>query len=94
MLAPGVTNPGRLAHPHNPRQASGAQQPGLNNPSNITRATLFGAVIVAYLLFFVPNPNLIIGITIVLMIAAWWAVVAFWPIAPPKKPGVRTYRSQ
>ena len=48
----------------------------------------------AYLLFFVPNPNLIIGITIVLMIAAWWAVVAFWPIAPPKKPGVRTYRSQ
>lgn len=94
MLAPGVTNPGRLAHPHNPRQASGAQQPGLNNPSNITRATLPGAVIVAYLLFFVPNPNLIIGITIVLMIAARWAVVAFWPIAPPKKPGVRTYRSQ
>ena len=54
---------------------------------------LFGAVIVAYLLFFVPNVILIIGITVVLMIASWWAVVAFWPIEPPKKPGVRTYRS-
>lgn len=89
MLAPGVTNPGRLAHPNNPRSTTGAQQPEQHNP-----ATLPGAVIVAYLLFFVPNPNLIIGITIVLMIAAWWVVVAFWPIEPPKKPGVRTYRSQ